>query len=202
MWVWLDRAGSILFDATLSTAIFLTLVVLVMLVTRQPSRRILIAHSALVASSGNDPASRVFALTAIRSARHADPVRPFAQTTCRRVGTNRASASAALSTEHPSQWIFASDLYVRLLGQGRWLPPLPYLDRSSVRVYRTGLAILGRLGSAVAHSALAYSFGYHRKNLSAALRRHPDRPIAPAFCVCQRSRSAPSHYQTLPLQRS
>ena len=50
MWVWLDRAGSILFDATLSTAIFLTLVVLAMLVCRQPSRRILIARSALVAS--------------------------------------------------------------------------------------------------------------------------------------------------------
>ena len=45
MWVWIDRAGSILFDATLSTAIFLTLVVLAMLVCRQPTRRLLIAHA-------------------------------------------------------------------------------------------------------------------------------------------------------------
>ena len=50
MWVWLDRAGPILFDATLSTALFLSLVVLAMLVCRQPTRRLLIARVALFAS--------------------------------------------------------------------------------------------------------------------------------------------------------
>ena len=50
MWVWLDSAGPVLFDAALSTAIFLTLVVLAMLVCRQPTRRLLIARVAIIAS--------------------------------------------------------------------------------------------------------------------------------------------------------
>jgi beta-lactamase regulating signal transducer with metallopeptidase domain len=50
MWVWLDRLGPILFDAALSTAIFLSLVVLGMLVCRQPSRRRLIARVAILSS--------------------------------------------------------------------------------------------------------------------------------------------------------
>ena len=50
MWVWLDHAGLVLFDAALSTALFLSVVVLTMLVCRQPSRRLLLVRSALVAS--------------------------------------------------------------------------------------------------------------------------------------------------------
>jgi beta-lactamase regulating signal transducer with metallopeptidase domain len=50
MWVWLDRAGPILFDATLSTALFLTFVVLAMLICRQPARRLLIARIAIPGS--------------------------------------------------------------------------------------------------------------------------------------------------------
>ena len=50
MWVWLDRLGLILFDATVSTALFLSAVVLAMLICRQPSRRIRIARVALIAS--------------------------------------------------------------------------------------------------------------------------------------------------------
>src|SRR5689334_14500378 len=50
MWVWMDRIGIILFDATLSTAVFLTLIVLAMLSCRQPARRILLARVALLAS--------------------------------------------------------------------------------------------------------------------------------------------------------
>jgi len=50
MWEWVDRAGTVLFDATLSTALFLSLVVVAMLVCRQPTRRLLIARVALVAS--------------------------------------------------------------------------------------------------------------------------------------------------------
>jgi beta-lactamase regulating signal transducer with metallopeptidase domain len=50
MLVWLDSAGPILFDAALSTALFLTLVVLAMLVCRQPTRRLLIARVAIIAS--------------------------------------------------------------------------------------------------------------------------------------------------------
>jgi beta-lactamase regulating signal transducer with metallopeptidase domain len=50
MWVWLDRVGLVLFDAGLSTGLFLSLVMLSMLVCRQPSRRLLLVRSALVAS--------------------------------------------------------------------------------------------------------------------------------------------------------
>jgi beta-lactamase regulating signal transducer with metallopeptidase domain len=50
MWVWIDRVGLILFDATLSTTVFLSLVVLALLVCRQPTRRLLIARVALVAA--------------------------------------------------------------------------------------------------------------------------------------------------------
>jgi hypothetical protein len=48
MWVWLDRAGLILFDAALSTGLFLSVVVCAMLLCRQPSRRLLIVRSSLL----------------------------------------------------------------------------------------------------------------------------------------------------------
>jgi beta-lactamase regulating signal transducer with metallopeptidase domain len=50
MWVWLDRFGFILFDAALSTALFLSVVALGLLVCRQPSRRLLIVRLSLLAS--------------------------------------------------------------------------------------------------------------------------------------------------------
>jgi beta-lactamase regulating signal transducer with metallopeptidase domain len=50
MWMWLDRFGFILFDAALSTALFLSAVVLCLLVCRQPSRRLLIVRLSLLAS--------------------------------------------------------------------------------------------------------------------------------------------------------
>lgn len=50
MLVWMDRFWIVLFDATLSTAVFTTLIVLVMLACRQPARRILVARVALISS--------------------------------------------------------------------------------------------------------------------------------------------------------
>jgi bla regulator protein blaR1 len=50
MWMWLDRAGLILFDAALSTGLFLSAVVCAMLLCRQPSRRLLIVRSSLLGS--------------------------------------------------------------------------------------------------------------------------------------------------------
>ncbi len=50
MWVWLDRVGLVLFDASLSTAILSSFVILAMLVCRQPSKRISIARAGLLAS--------------------------------------------------------------------------------------------------------------------------------------------------------
>jgi beta-lactamase regulating signal transducer with metallopeptidase domain len=48
MWMWLDRTGLILFDAALSTALFLSVVVCALLFCRQPSRRLLIVRSSLL----------------------------------------------------------------------------------------------------------------------------------------------------------
>lgn len=50
MWFWLDRIGTILFDAGFATAVFSTLIVLAMLGCRQPARRILLARVSLLAS--------------------------------------------------------------------------------------------------------------------------------------------------------
>ncbi len=50
MWAWMDRITTVLFDATLSTAVFLTCIILVMLACRQPARRILLARVALLSS--------------------------------------------------------------------------------------------------------------------------------------------------------
>ena len=57
MWMWLDRFGFILFDAALSTALFLSMVVLCLLVCRQPSRRLLIVRLSLLASLAMLPLS-------------------------------------------------------------------------------------------------------------------------------------------------
>ncbi len=50
MLAWMDRIWIVLFDASLSTAVFTTFIVLVMLACRQPARRILVARVALLSS--------------------------------------------------------------------------------------------------------------------------------------------------------
>ena len=58
MWVWLDRVGLVLFDAALSTGLFLSVVVLALFVCRQPSRRLLIVRVVAAGVSGDDSAGR------------------------------------------------------------------------------------------------------------------------------------------------
>ena len=48
MWVGLDWFGQLLVDATLATAILLSLVILLMLLCQQPTRRIVLAQAATV----------------------------------------------------------------------------------------------------------------------------------------------------------
>ena len=55
MWAWTDRIGILLFDAAFAAAVFLTLILLAILVCRQPARRILLARVALLASLGIPP---------------------------------------------------------------------------------------------------------------------------------------------------
>ena len=68
MWVGLDRFGQILVDATLATAILLSLVILLMLLCQQPTRRIVLAQAATVLALfmfplvATDPLSRLSTL--------------------------------------------------------------------------------------------------------------------------------------------
>ena len=62
MWMWLDSLSLILFDAALSTGLFLSVVVLGMLVCRQPSRRLLLVRSSLLASLAIIPVVAVLPL--------------------------------------------------------------------------------------------------------------------------------------------
>ena len=41
MWVWLDQLGVVLFDATASTTVFLSVIMLAILICRQPARRLI-----------------------------------------------------------------------------------------------------------------------------------------------------------------
>ncbi len=58
MWVLIDRLGLVLFDATLSTAVFLSLMILAMLVCRQPARRLFIARFCALRIAGDVAAHR------------------------------------------------------------------------------------------------------------------------------------------------
>jgi len=121
MWVWLDRAGAVLFDAALSTAIFLSLVVLAMLVCHQPSRRRLIARVAFVASLAMIPLVALAPLprldlvdTVVQSnllppflVARSDPINP---------------PGAYTTAEHPTHWRITDDLNDPLAPVGRWVP--------------------------------------------------------------------------------
>jgi beta-lactamase regulating signal transducer with metallopeptidase domain len=121
MWVWLDRAGPTLFDATCSTAIFLTLVVLAMLACRQPTRRLLIARVALLASLAMIPLVALVPLprfdlldTIIQS--NLVPTSLIANS-----DQARRPARVSLASDQPARALLADDLYDKLLGNGGWL---------------------------------------------------------------------------------
>ena len=122
MLVWLDRAGSILFDATLSTAIFLSLVVLAMLICRQPTRRLLIARIALWASLAMIP------LVALAPLPRVDLLDTLVQTDLLPTSvivdleeTGRPSP-VSIVPAHEAHTLFVIDLHDKLLGTGRWVP--------------------------------------------------------------------------------
>jgi beta-lactamase regulating signal transducer with metallopeptidase domain len=122
MWVWLDRVGPILFDAALSTAIFLSLVVLAMLVCRQPSRRRLIARIAFPASLAMIP------LVALVPLPRLDLVDAFVRSKLLPAvlfaDRDTAPASAAQSTPPglPWRWRITSFLQDHGARPGGWLP--------------------------------------------------------------------------------
>jgi beta-lactamase regulating signal transducer with metallopeptidase domain len=140
MWVWLDSAGPILFDAALSTAIFLTLVVLAMLVCRQPTRRLLIARVAIVASLAMIP---LVALVPLPRLDLLDTLLQSDLVPASLIG--EFEEVPALSTDsdspaHRAQSNFADNLHDWLLETHRWFPRgLTLIDLMCVG---TGLAWL------------------------------------------------------------
>jgi hypothetical protein len=140
MWQWLDSAGTVLFDATLSTALFLSLVVVAMLVCRQPTRRLLIARVALLASLAMIP------LVALVPLPRLDLLETLVQTDILpdslilELETGGWPRSGSIVPEHESHSLFVHDLHEKLLGAGRWLPrSLTLIDLACVG---TGIAWL------------------------------------------------------------
>ena len=133
MWVWIDRAGPVLFDAALSTAIFLSAIVLAMLVCRQPSRRLAIARVALLASLAMIP------LVALAPLPRLDLVNSFVESAFLPPSVSALPdsidrpASGALLPEAWANLPIPDDLQPYLSGASQWLPRvLALLDLACV----------------------------------------------------------------------
>ena len=166
MWVWLDRVGLILFDAALSTGLFLSVVVLAMLVCRQPSRRLLIVRSSLLASLAMVPLVAVVPLPRLdvlamilpggfasarrrRSTRSRDNRRPG---TTRRRGTGCVRSSRVFKGDYAA-WA------------GRWLPRSLTLIVLDGRGDRRRVGAAGFLGRALAAAPFARAVTVHSSGL-------------------------------------
>jgi beta-lactamase regulating signal transducer with metallopeptidase domain len=122
MWVGLDRVAPILFDAALSTAIFLSLIVLAILVCRQPSRRRLIARVAFLSSLAMIP---LVALGPLPRLNLVDVLAPTnLPPAFRTVDLDPKDAAAAQTTPPFSStgWRRANFLRDPGAGVGVWLP--------------------------------------------------------------------------------
>ena len=100
MWVGLDRFGPILADTTLATAILLSLVMLLMLLCQQPTRRIVLAQAAIVL------VLFMFPLTATNPLPRLTQFQPNAHGTKAsriRLSTSKSGASSGPSLSDPVQ---------------------------------------------------------------------------------------------------
>jgi beta-lactamase regulating signal transducer with metallopeptidase domain len=140
MWEWLDSAGTVLFDATLSTALFLSLVVVAMLVCRQPSRRLLIARVSLLACLAMIPLVALVPLPRIDLLDTLVQAEILPNSLIREIETGLWPRTSSVVPEHESHVIIADDLKERLWGATRWLPrSLTLIDLACVG---TGIAWL------------------------------------------------------------
>jgi beta-lactamase regulating signal transducer with metallopeptidase domain len=133
MWVWIDRAGPILFDAALSTAIFLSAIVLAMLVCRQPARRLQIARVALLASLAMLP------LVALAPLPRLDLVNAFFEPsllhTSATPGADSVARPGAFLPGLTTAWQVPDDLQDYVWIARQWLPrSLALLDLACVAV--------------------------------------------------------------------
>ena len=122
MWDWLDRVGPVLFDAALSTTVFLSVVVLAILICRQPSRRCLIARAALLASLAMIP------LVALAPLPRLDLVATLVQSNLFpdflvvAPDPINSPSSPLVTSEHPAHWRITEYLKDHASDAGRWLP--------------------------------------------------------------------------------
>jgi beta-lactamase regulating signal transducer with metallopeptidase domain len=122
MWVWIDRVGPILFDAALSTTIFLSAIVFAMLVCRQPSRRLLIARVALLASLAMIPLLALAPLPRFDLINTFVPPNPSHPSLTLEPDSIKRPASGAFLPDLVVNWPIPDDRQEYLALAGQWLP--------------------------------------------------------------------------------
>ena len=146
MWVWLDRIGLVLFDATVSTALFLSLVMLAMLVCRQPARRIRIARVALLSSLTMIP---MVALAPLPRLDIADAIIRSDLLPAQLIfnpDQNILNSPAASPGASPASWLISGNFSSRMPRVGTWLERgLTVIDLAGVAI-GLGWLILGFWG--------------------------------------------------------
>jgi beta-lactamase regulating signal transducer with metallopeptidase domain len=135
MWECLDKAGTVLFDATLSTVLFLSLVVVAMLVCRQPSRRLLIARVSLLACLAMIPLVALVPLPRIDLLDTLVQADVLPNSLILDLESGIWPKTGVIVPEHESHVLLVNDLHDRLLGASRWLPrSLTLIDLACVSV--------------------------------------------------------------------
>ncbi len=174
MWLWLDRTASILFDATLSTALFLSVVVLFLFVCRQPARRLMIVRWSLIASLAMlplvamAPLPRLDVLAIIR---HADLIPKSLPVKSVSDEQTSAELPAIEGRLHSFITAFRGDYSAWL---HRWMPALPHADRADSCCRRRSLGVAGLLGGSLAAAPFSRAVAGDSGSLR-LIRRRPTR---------------------------
>jgi beta-lactamase regulating signal transducer with metallopeptidase domain len=148
MWVWLDRIGLILFDATVSTVLFLSMVVLAILFCRQPARRLRIARVALLSSLTIIPLVALAPLPRLDIADAIIRSDLFPALLIFNPDQQKLTLTppATSARDHTASWLIAGDFSAKLPRAGRWLERgLTVLDLAGVGI-GLGWLILGCWG--------------------------------------------------------
>jgi beta-lactamase regulating signal transducer with metallopeptidase domain len=146
MWVWLDRISLVLFDATVSTALFLSLVVLAILFCRQPARRLRIARVALLSSLTMIPLVALAPLPRLDIADAIIRSDLFPALLIFNPDQNKLTAPAKSPGDHAASWLIAAGFSAKLPRAERWLErSLALIDLAGVSI-GLGWLILGCWG--------------------------------------------------------
>ena len=135
MWVGLDRFGSILADTTLATAILLSLVMLLMLLCQQPTRRVVLAQAAIVLAFFMFPLTATNPLPRLSSQFQLNG--QGAEASHIRFTTSKSGASSGPSQSDPAQ---PGQSTSRWPGKSRWWNGL-WPRRGLTLVYLAGVSI-------------------------------------------------------------